>query len=72
VIGPLEIATEHRCNLGKLTDELAGRAVEGESGERLAARARESLKRLLHSGEFERCCVAGYLALTPAEFDREL
>jgi hypothetical protein len=55
-----------------VTDELAGRAVEGESGDRLAARARDSLKRLLHSGEFERCCVPKYLALAPADFDREL
>jgi hypothetical protein len=72
VIDPLEIPTGHRCKLGELTDELARHAVDGETGDRLAARARESLKRLLHSVEFERCCVPTYLALAPVEFEREL
>jgi hypothetical protein len=69
---PLEIRTEHRCHLGRLTDDLATFAGRGERGEELAGRARVALGRLLASGEFERCCLPVYLAAAPERFDREL
>lgn len=68
----IEIATDHRCHLGTLTDELAMFAGRGERGEELAARARVALGRLLASGAFERCCVPIYLAVAPKRFEREL
>ena len=68
----LEISLQHRCHLGRLTDELAERARGGERGERLADRARAALERLLASGDFARCCVPAYLAVAPEVFEREL
>lgn len=70
--GALEIRTDHRCHLGRLTDDLATFAGRGERGEELAGRARVALGRLLASGQFERCCLPIYLAAAPEEFDREL
>lgn len=72
VAKPIEIATDHRCHLGTLTDELAMFAGRGERGEELAARARVALGRLLASGAFERCCVPVYLGVAPEHFEREL
>jgi hypothetical protein len=69
---PLEIRTEHRCQLGTLTDELAQHARDGERGEHLAERARSGLERLLRSGDFEKCCVPAYVATAPEVFEREL
>jgi hypothetical protein len=68
----LEIATDHRCHLGKLTDEVAEYARSGERGERLAERARSALERLLRSGDFEKCCVPAYVGVAPETFEREL
>ena len=68
----LEIPVQHRCHLGRLTDELAERAREGERGARLAERARAALDQLLASGDFATCCVPAYLAVAPAVFEREL
>jgi hypothetical protein len=69
---PLEIPVQHRCHLGRLTDELADRARGGERGERLADRARAELEQLLGSGDFATCCVPAYLAVAPEVFEREL
>lgn len=68
----LEIPTDHRCRLGRLTDDLALSAGRGERGEELAGRARVALGRLLASGDFQRCCAPVYLGVAPKEFDREI
>jgi hypothetical protein len=67
---PIEAATDHRCRLGKLTDELASRASRGEGS--LAERARAALRELLAGNEFDECCVPAYLALAPERFDVEI
>jgi hypothetical protein len=69
---PLEIPVQHRCHLGRLTDELAEHAQGGERGQRLAERARAALERVLSSGDFATCCVPAYLAVAPEVFEREL
>lgn len=68
----LEIPVSHRCHLGRLTDELAARAMGGERGKRLAQRARDGLEKLLARGDFAACCVPAYLTVAPAVFEREL
>jgi hypothetical protein len=69
---PLEIPVQHRCRLGALVDQLAEHARRGERGERLAARARDGLAKLLSAEEFGSCCVPEYLAVAPKVFEREL
>jgi hypothetical protein len=69
---PLEIPVQHRCHLGALVDQLAEHARRGERGERLAARARDGLAKLLSADDFGTCCVPEYLAVAPKTFDREL
>jgi len=69
---PLEIPVQHRCRLGALVDELAEQARRGERSERLAARARDGLAKLLSAEEFGTCCVPEYLAVAPKVFEREL
>lgn len=68
---PIEITTDHRCLLGALTDELAITARSGVTGRALADRARAALSSLDRE-RFCACCLPAYLALAPAEFDREL
>jgi hypothetical protein len=68
----LDIPVRHRCHLGALVDDLAGHARRGEHGERLAARARDGLAKLLSAEDFRTCCVPEYLAVAPKVFEREL
>jgi hypothetical protein len=69
---PIEIATDHRCQLGDLTDRLADAAAGGLRGEGLAARAERELTNLVAAGRFAQCCVPAYLALAPEQFEREI
>jgi hypothetical protein len=69
---PIEVATEHRCMLGDLTDAFAAAASSGLRGKALAAKARDMLSHVLDSGRFERCCLPAYLALAPVRFEREI
>jgi hypothetical protein len=69
---PIEIATDHRCLLGEMTDRLGERASSGLRGRSLAERAGDELAGLLVDVTFERCCLPAYLALAPKRFDREI
>ena len=69
---PFEIATDHRCALGALTDRLADAASGGLRGKALAAQARRELAALASSDAFAQCCVPAYLALAPERFAREI
>ncbi|TMB61923.1 MAG: hypothetical protein E6J49_07795 [Chloroflexi bacterium] len=64
---PVEAATDHRCALGELTVALA----RSRAGDRANAAA-EALTELLVEGRFESCCVPHYLALAPAQAEREV
>jgi hypothetical protein len=69
---PVEIATDHRCMLGDMTDALCDQAASGVRGEHLAEAARAALSIVVSSDHFARCCVPAYLALAPQRFDREI
>ena len=69
---PIEIATDHRCMLGDMTDALCDQAASGIRGEHLAEAARAALSIVVSSDHFARCCLPIYLALAPERFDREI
>jgi hypothetical protein len=69
---PIEIATDHRCVLGDLTDSLAKDAAKGSRGELLAANAQALLADLLRRPDFASCCQRAYLAFAPQVFEREI
>jgi hypothetical protein len=68
---PIEAATDHRCLLGTLTDELAEMARGGTTGRDLAGEAGKRL-RGLDAEDFMACCGPAYLALAPEQFDEEI